>query len=112
MAADVQLSEVPDSYMALRSLRQAVAEATDNRFRFRFSQLVKSCRACRLSTRFPVAASKCATRRILILLARSTFAFGTALPIRSQPAYDRCWMFSGGGMELMNDLYKNTQDDY
>ena len=38
-----------------------------------------------------------------------TFAFGTAVPFGLNSRMQNAWMYFGGGMELMNDFYKQLQ---
>jgi TRAP-type mannitol/chloroaromatic compound transport system substrate-binding protein len=86
---------------------KAVAEATDNNFQiqvFAGGEIVPGLHALDAVQRGNV--EMCHTASYYYVGKDPTFAFGTAVPFGLNARMQNAWMFFGGGMELMNDLYK------
>src|SRR3954453_2326782 len=86
---------------------KAVAEATDNKFQiqvFAAGGLVPGLQAADAVTNGTV--EMCHTSSYYYVGKDPTFTFGTALPFGLNSRMIDAWMFSGGGVDLMNSFYK------
>ena len=86
---------------------KAVAEGTDNRFQiqvFAAGEIVPGLQALDAAQNGTV--EMCQTASYYYFGKDPTFTFGTALPFGLNQRMIDAWMFYGGGIELMNDLYK------
>jgi len=86
---------------------KAVAEATDNRFKiqvFAANAIVPAATAADAVQNGTV--EMCHTASYYYFGKDPTFAFGTAVPFGLNTRMQNAWMYQGGGMELMNELYK------
>jgi TRAP-type mannitol/chloroaromatic compound transport system substrate-binding protein len=94
-------------YGAAEVFAKAVAEATDNKFQitvFAASEIVPGLQAADAVSNGTVEI--CHTASYYYVGKDPTFAFGTAIPFGLNQRMIDAWMFSGGGMELMNDFYR------
>jgi TRAP-type mannitol/chloroaromatic compound transport system substrate-binding protein len=94
-------------YGAAEVFSKAVAEATDNKFQisvFAAGEIVPGLQAADAVTSGTV--EMCHTASYYYVGKDPTFTFGTALPFGLNQRMIDAWMFSGGGMELMNEFYK------
>ena len=94
-------------YGAAEIFAKAVAEGTDNRFQiqvFAAGEIVPGLQALDAAQNGTV--EMCHTASYYYFGKDPTFAFGTALPFGLNQRMIDAWMFYGGGIELMNDLYK------
>jgi TRAP-type mannitol/chloroaromatic compound transport system substrate-binding protein len=94
-------------YGAAETFAKAVGEATDNKFQiqvFAAGEIVPGLQALDAAQNGTV--EMCHTASYYYFGKDPTFTFGTALPFGLNQRMIDAWMFSGGGMELMNDLYK------
>jgi TRAP-type mannitol/chloroaromatic compound transport system substrate-binding protein len=94
-------------YGAAEIFAKAVAEATDNKFQiqvFAAGELVPGLQAADAVTNGTV--EMCHTSSYYYHGKDPTFTFGTALPFGLNSRMIDAWMFSGGGMDLMNSFYK------
>jgi TRAP-type mannitol/chloroaromatic compound transport system substrate-binding protein len=94
-------------YGAAEVFAKAVAEATDNRFQiqvFAAGELVPGLQAADAVSNGTVEMSH--TSSYYYVGKDPTFTFGTALPFGLNSRMMDAWMFSGGGMDLMNGFYK------
>ena len=93
-------------YGAAEVFSKAVAEATDDKFRFRCSPPARLCPASQPLTRCrPAPVETCHTASYYFGK-DPTFAFGTVVPFGLNTRMQNAWMFFGGAMDLMNDFYK------
>ena len=86
---------------------KAVAEATDNKFQIRVfagGEIVPGLQA--LDAVQSGSVEMCHTASYYYVGKDPTFAFGTAVPFGLNARMQNAWMFFGGGMDLMNALYK------
>jgi TRAP-type mannitol/chloroaromatic compound transport system substrate-binding protein len=86
---------------------KAVAEATDNKFHiqvFAGGEIVPGLQA--LDAVQSGNVEMCHTASYYYVGKDPTFTFGTAAPFGLNARQQNAWMFHGGGMELMNALYK------
>ncbi len=86
---------------------KAVAEATDNKFQIRVfagGEIVPGLQA--LDAVQSGNVEMCHTASYYYVGKDPTFAFGTAVPFGLNARMQNAWMFFGGGMDLMNALYK------
>src|SRR2546427_5447794 len=86
---------------------KAVAEATDNKFQiqvFAAGEIVPGLQALDAVSNGTV--EMCHTASYYYFGKDPTFAFGTAVPFGLNSRMQTAWMYFGGGMELMNDLYR------
>jgi TRAP-type mannitol/chloroaromatic compound transport system substrate-binding protein len=86
---------------------KAVAEATDNKFQiqvFAGGEIVPGLQALDAVQNGTV--EMCHTASYYYVGKDPTFAFGTAVPFGLNARMQNAWMFFGGGMDLMNALYK------
>jgi TRAP-type mannitol/chloroaromatic compound transport system substrate-binding protein len=86
---------------------KAVAAATDNKFQiqtFAAGEIVPGLAAADAVQNGTV--EMCHTSSYYYFGKDPTFAFGTAVPFGLNSRMQAAWMYFGGGMELMNDLYK------
>jgi len=89
---------------------KAVAEATDNKFQiqvFAAGEIVPGLQAADAVSSGTVEMAQ--TASYYYIGKDPTFAFGTAVPFGLNKRMMDAWMFSGGGMELLNDFYKQYQ---
>jgi len=94
-------------YGAAEIFSKAVAEATDNRFQiqvFAGGEIVPGLQAADAVTSGTVEMAH--TSSYYYVGKDPTFTFGTALPFGLNQRMIDAWMFSGGGMDLMNEFYK------
>jgi TRAP-type mannitol/chloroaromatic compound transport system substrate-binding protein len=94
-------------YGAAEIFAKAVAEATDNKFQiqvFAAGEIVPGLQAADAVTNGTV--EMCHTASYYYVGKDPTFAFGTAVPFGLNQRMMDAWMFSAGGMDLMNDFYK------
>src|SRR6266568_794026 len=94
-------------YGAAEAFAKAVAEASDNRFQiqvFAAGEIVPGLQAADAVQNGTV--EMCHTASYYYFGKDPTFAFGTAVPFGLNSRMQTAWMYFGGGMELMNDLYK------
>jgi TRAP-type mannitol/chloroaromatic compound transport system substrate-binding protein len=95
-------------YGAAEIFAKAVAEATDNKFQiqvFSGGEIVPGLQA--LDAVQSGNVEMCHTASYYYVGKDPTFAFGTAVPFGLNARMQNAWMFFGGGMDLMNDFYKN-----
>ncbi len=88
---------------------KAVAELTDNKFQiqvFAAGELVPGVSAADVVTNGTV--EMCHTASYYYVGKDPTYVFGTAVPFGLNARMQNAWMMFGGGMELMNDLYKKS----
>src|SRR6187399_3302212 len=86
---------------------KAVSEATDNKFQiqvFASGEIVPGLNA--LDAVQSGNVEMCHTASYYYVGKDPTFAFGTAVPFGLNARMQNAWMFFGGGMDLMNTLYK------
>jgi len=86
---------------------KAVAEATDNKFQiqvFAAGEIVPGLQALDAVTNGTV--EMCNTAAYYYAGKDPTFSFGTAVPFGLNARMQMAWQRFGGGMELMNELYK------
>ncbi|HWV54011.1 TRAP transporter substrate-binding protein [Pseudorhodoplanes sp.] len=86
---------------------KAVADMTDNRFHvqvFASGEIVPGLQAADAVTSGTV--EMCHTASYYYVGKDPTFAFGTAVPFGFNQRMIDAWMFTGGGIELMNEFYK------
>jgi TRAP-type mannitol/chloroaromatic compound transport system substrate-binding protein len=86
---------------------KAVSEATDNKFQiqvFAAGELVPGLQALDAVSNGTV--EMCHTASYYYVGKDPTFAFGTALPFGLNQRMIDAWMFSAGGVELMNAFYR------
>jgi TRAP-type mannitol/chloroaromatic compound transport system substrate-binding protein len=94
-------------YGAAEIFAKAVAGATDNKFQitiFAAGEIVPGLQAADAVSNGTV--EMCHTASYYYVGKDPTFAFGTAIPFGLNQRMIDAWMFSGGGMELMNDFYR------
>jgi TRAP-type mannitol/chloroaromatic compound transport system substrate-binding protein len=94
-------------YGAAEAFAKAVAEASDNKFQiqvFAAGEIVPGLQAADAVQSGTV--EMCHTASYYYFGKDPTFAFGTAVPFGLNSRMQTAWMYFGGGMELMNDLYK------
>src|ERR1041384_3687845 len=94
-------------YGGVETFAKAVAEATDNKFQiqgFAAGEIVPGLQAADAVQNGTV--EMCHTSSYYYFGKDPTFAFGTAVPFGLNSRMQTAWMYFGGGMELMNDLYK------
>jgi TRAP-type mannitol/chloroaromatic compound transport system substrate-binding protein len=94
-------------YGAAEAFAKAVAEASDNKFQiqvFAAGEIVPGLQAADAVQNGTV--EMCHTASYYYFGKDPTFAFGTAVPFGLNSRMQTAWMYFGGGMELMNDLYK------
>src|SRR5438477_545254 len=94
-------------YGASEIFAKAVAEATDNKFQiqcFAAGEIVPGLQALDAVSNGTV--EMCATAPYYYAGKDPTFTFGTALPFGLNARMQLAWQRFGGGMELMNELYK------
>src|SRR2546422_894609 len=100
-------------YGASEAFAKAVAEASDNKFQiqvFAAGEIVPGLQAADAVQSGTV--EMCHTASYYYFGKDPTFAFGTAVPFGLNSRMQTAWMYFGGGMELMNDLYKVAQYYY
>src|SRR5947207_6242999 len=94
-------------YGAAEIFAKAVAEATDNKFQiqvFAAGEIVPAIAAADAVQNGTV--EMCHTASYYYFGKDPTFAFGTAVPFGLNARMQNTWMYHGGGIELMNGLYK------
>ena len=94
-------------YGAAEAFAKAAAEASDNKFQiqvFAAGEIVPGLQAADAVQNGTV--EMCHTASYYYFGKDPTFAFGTAVPFGLNSRMQTAWMYFGGGMELMNDLYK------
>ncbi len=94
-------------YGAAEVFSKAVAEATDNKFQiqvFAANEIVPAATAADAVQNGTV--EMCHTASYYYFGKDPTFSFGTAVPFGLNTRMQNAWMYQGGGMELMNELYK------
>ena len=88
---------------------KAVAELTDNKFQiqvFAAGELVPGINAADVVSNGTV--EMCHTASYYYVGKDPAYVFGTAAPFGLNARMQNAWMMFGGGMELMNDLYKKS----
>jgi len=96
-------------YGAAEVFAKAVAEATDNRFQiqvFAAGEIVPALNAADAVTNGTI--EMCHTASYYYVGKDPTYAFGTALPFGLNSRMQNAWMYSGGGLELLNDFYRKA----
>jgi TRAP-type mannitol/chloroaromatic compound transport system substrate-binding protein len=91
----------------VETFAKAVAEATDNKFQiqvFAAGEIVPGLQALDAASAGNV--EMCHTASYYYFGKDPTFTFGTSLPFGMNKRMMDAWMFSGGGMDLLNDFYK------
>src|SRR5258705_9401703 len=86
---------------------KAVAEATDNKFQiqvFAPGEIVPPLAAADAVQNGTV--EMCHTASYYYFGKDPTFAFGTAVPFGVNTRMQNAWMYQGGGIELINEVYK------
>jgi TRAP-type mannitol/chloroaromatic compound transport system substrate-binding protein len=94
-------------YGGVETFAKAVAEATDNKFQiqvFAAGEIVPGLQAMDATSAGNV--EMCHTASYYYFGKDPTFTFGTSLPFGMNKRMMDAWMFSGGGMDLLNDFYK------
>src|SRR4029079_7335161 len=94
-------------YGGVETFAKAVAEATDNKFQiqvFAAGEIVPGLQALDAASAGNV--EMCHTASYYYFGKDPTFTFGTSLPFGMNKRMMDAWMFSGGGMDLMNEFYK------
>jgi TRAP-type mannitol/chloroaromatic compound transport system substrate-binding protein len=94
-------------YGAAEIFAKSVAEATDNKFQiqvFAAGEIVPGLQAADAVTNGTV--EMCHTASYYYVGKDPTFAFGTAVPFGLNQRMMDAWMYSGGGLDLMNGFYK------
>src|SRR3989440_11521416 len=94
-------------YGAGEAFANAVAQASDNKFQiqvFAAGEIVPGLQAADAVQSGTV--EMCHTASYYYFGKDPTFTFGTAVPFGLNSRMQTAWMYFGGGMELMNDLYK------
>src|SRR5262249_34729942 len=94
-------------YGASEALAKAGAPAGDNKFQtqaFAPGEIVPGLQPADAVQKGTV--EMCPTASYYYFGKDPTFAFGTAVPFGLNSRMQTAWMYFGGGMELMNDLYK------
>src|SRR5256886_8473764 len=94
-------------YGAGEAFANAVAQASDNKFQiqvFAAGEIVPGLQAADAVQSGTV--EMCHTASYYYFGKDPTFAFGTAVPFGLNSRMQTAWIYFGGGMELMNDLYK------
>ncbi len=95
-------------YGAAEVFAKAVAEATDNKFKiqvFAGGEIVPGLQALDAAQNGTV--EMCHTASYYYFGKDPTFAFGTAVPFGLNSRMQNAWQFFGGGIDLMNEFYKN-----
>src|SRR6478672_8772046 len=98
-------------YGAAEAFAKAVAEASDSRFQiqvFAAGEIVPGLQAADAVQNGTV--EMCHTSSYYYFGKDPTFALGTAVPFGLNSRMQTAWMYFGGGMELMNDFYKEIKD--
>ena len=96
-------------YGAAEVFSKAIAEATDNKFQiqtFAAGEIVPGLQA--LDAVSSGAVEMCHTASYYYVGKDPTYAFGTAVPFGLNSRMQTAWQYFGGGMDLMNDLYKKA----
>jgi TRAP-type mannitol/chloroaromatic compound transport system substrate-binding protein len=86
---------------------KSVAEATDNKFQiqvFAAGEIVPALAAAEAVQKGTLEMAH--TASYYYFGKDPTFAFGTAVPFGLNSRMMNAWMYTGGGMELMNDFYQ------
>jgi TRAP-type mannitol/chloroaromatic compound transport system substrate-binding protein len=94
-------------YGAATVFAKAVAEASDNKFQiqvFAAGEIVPALSAADAVQNGTVEMAH--TASYYYFGKDPTFAFGTCVPFGLNARMQNAWMYFGGGMELMNELYK------
>src|SRR2546423_5430934 len=94
-------------YGAAEVFSKAVAEATDNRFQiqvFAAGEIVPALAAADAVGNGTIEI--CHTASSYYFGKDPTFAFGTAVPFGLNARMQNAWMYHGGGIELMNEFYR------
>jgi TRAP-type mannitol/chloroaromatic compound transport system substrate-binding protein len=94
-------------YGAAEVFAKAVAEATDNKFQvqvFAAGEIVPAFAAADAVQNGTV--EMCHTSSYYYFGKDPTFAFGTAVPFGLNARMQNAWMIHGGGIELMNEFYR------
>src|SRR5882724_4426419 len=94
-------------YGGVETFAKAVAEATDNKFQiqvFAGGEIVPGLQAADAVSAGNV--EMCHTASYYYFGKDPTFTFGTSLPFGLNKRMMDAWMFSAGGMDLLNDFYK------
>src|SRR5207245_5258560 len=92
-------------YGASEVFAKAVSEATDNKFQiqvFAAGEIVPGLAAADAVQSGTV--EMCHTASYYYFGKDPTFAFGCAVPFGLNARMENAWMYSGGGLELMNDF--------
>src|SRR5436305_14483113 len=96
-------------YGAAEIFAKAVAEATDNKFQiqvFAAGEIVPGLQAADAVTSGTV--EMCHTASYYYVGKDPTYAFGTAVPFGLNSRMQNAWQYFGGGLDLMNELYKKA----
>jgi TRAP-type mannitol/chloroaromatic compound transport system substrate-binding protein len=94
-------------YGAAEVFAKAVADFTDNKFQiqvFAAGELVPGLQA--LDAVAKATVEMCHTASYYYVAKDPTFVFGTAVPFGLNARMQNAWYMFGGGMELMNEFYK------
>jgi TRAP-type mannitol/chloroaromatic compound transport system substrate-binding protein len=94
-------------YGSAEIFAKAVAEATDNKFQiqvFAGGEIVPGLQALDAVSRGTV--EMCHTASYYYFGKNPAFAFGTAIPFGMNQRMLDAWMYVGGGIDLMNGIYK------
>jgi TRAP-type mannitol/chloroaromatic compound transport system substrate-binding protein len=94
-------------YGAAEIFAKTVAESTDNKFQiqvFAAGEIVPGLQAADAVTNGTV--EMCHTASYYYVGKDPTFALGTAVPFGLNQRMIDAWMYSAGGMELLNDFYR------
>ncbi|MCA0400531.1 MAG: TRAP transporter substrate-binding protein [Proteobacteria bacterium] len=95
-------------YGAAETFSKAVAEITDNKFQiqvFAAGEIVPGLQAADAITNGTVEIAH--TASYYYVGKDPTFAFATAVPFGLNARQQNAWFMHGGGMELMNEFYKD-----
>ena len=95
-------------YGAAETFAKAVAEATDNRFQiqlFAAGEIVPALQAADAVTAGTV--EMCHTASYDYFGKDPTFSLGCAIPFGLNSRMQDAWNFQAGGLDLMNEFYKN-----
>src|SRR5262245_19365925 len=94
-------------YGASEAFAKAVAEASDNRFQIQVFAPGESVPGLQAADAVQSGTVEmCHTSSYYDFGTDPTFACGTAVPFGLNSRMQTAWMYFGGGMELMNELYR------
>ena len=95
-------------YSAAEVMAKAVAEATDNKFQIRVYAGGELVPGLQVADAVQAGTVECGHTASYYYVGKDpTFAFETAMPFGLNARQQDAWMVHGGGLELMNEFYKD-----